>query len=36
MLSVNGEGGEIPDMIGQYPKNRGQQIASGRFGVRRC
>ena len=33
MLSVNGEGGEIPDMIGQYPKNRGQQIASGRFGV---
>jgi len=33
MLSVNGEGGEIPDMIGQYPKHRGQQIASGRFGV---
>ena len=33
MLSINGEGGEIPDMIGQYPKNRGQQIASGRFGV---
>jgi len=33
MLSINGEGGEIPDMIGKYPKNRGQQIASGRFGV---
>lgn len=33
MLSMNGEGGEIPDMIGQYPKHRGQQIASGRFGV---
>ncbi|MCB9136691.1 MAG: glutamate synthase [Anaerolineales bacterium] len=33
MLSVNGEGGEIPDMLGKYPHHRGQQIASGRFGV---
>ncbi len=33
MLSLNGEGGEIKDMIGKYAKNRGHQIASGRFGV---
>ena len=33
MLCMNGEGGEIPDMYGLYPKHRGQQIASGRFGV---
>ncbi len=33
MVSLNGEGGEIKDMIGKYPKTRGQQIASGRFGV---
>ncbi len=33
MLSMNGEGGEIKDMLGKYPKNRGMQIASGRFGV---
>jgi glutamate synthase (NADPH/NADH) large chain len=33
ILSLNGEGGEIPDMMGKYPHNRGQQIASGRFGV---
>lgn len=33
ILSVNGEGGEPHDMIGKYPKHRGQQIASGRFGV---
>ncbi len=33
MLSLNGEGGEIPDMLGKYPHHRGQQIASGRFGV---
>ncbi len=30
---MNGEGGEIPDMLGKYRHNRGQQIASGRFGV---
>lgn len=30
---MNGEGGEIKDMLGKYPKSRGQQIASGRFGV---
>ena len=33
MVSLNGEGGEIKDMLGKYPKSRGQQIASGRFGV---
>ncbi|MEH7515314.1 glutamate synthase-related protein [Gottfriedia acidiceleris] len=33
MISLNGEGGEIQDMIGKYPNTRGQQIASGRFGV---
>ncbi|MBK5230438.1 MAG: glutamate synthase, partial [Thermoleophilia bacterium] len=33
ILSINGEGGEPHDMIGKYPKHRGQQIASGRFGV---
>lgn len=33
ILSMNGEGGEPRDMIGKYPKWRGQQIASGRFGV---
>jgi glutamate synthase (NADPH) large chain len=33
MLSINGEGGEIPDLFGKYPFNRGIQIASGRFGI---
>lgn len=33
MLSMNGEGGEIPDMIGRYYYWRGHQIASGRFGI---
>src|SRR5919201_2015143 len=33
LLCVNGEGGELPDLIGRYPRNRGQQIASGRSGV---
>ena len=33
IVSLNGEGGEIKDMIGKYPLWRGQQIASGRFGV---
>ena len=33
MLAMNGEGGEIRDMYGKYPKHRGVQIASGRFGV---
>ncbi|PQD94732.1 glutamate synthase [Pradoshia eiseniae] len=33
MVSMNGEGGEIKDMLGKYPRTRGQQIASGRFGV---
>lgn len=33
IVCMNGEGGEIPDMIGRYWKWRGQQVASGRFGV---
>ena len=33
ILAMNGEGGEIPDILGKYYPNRGQQIASGRFGV---
>ena len=33
MVAINGEGGELPDLYGKYPKWRGQQIASGRFGV---
>ena len=33
ILCMNGEGGEIRDMYGQYRNWRGQQIASGRFGV---
>ena len=33
IISLNGEGGEILDMMGTYPHHRGQQIASGRFGV---
>lgn len=34
ILCVNGEGGELPDMMdGRYKANRGQQVASGRFGV---
>ena len=33
ILCINGEGGEIPDMLGKYRHNRAQQIASGRFGV---
>src|SRR5437868_11619834 len=33
ILCINGEGGEIRDMYGQYRNWRGQQVASGRFGV---
>jgi glutamate synthase (NADPH/NADH) large chain len=33
MITLNGEGGELRDLMGKYPHNRGQQIASGRFGV---
>ena len=33
ILCVNGEGGELPELIGLYPHNRGQQVASARFGV---
>ena len=33
IIALNGEGGEIDDIMGKYPHNRGQQIASGRFGV---
>lgn len=33
IVCMNGEGGEIADMLGNYRRNRGQQVASGRFGV---
>ncbi|HEU0024158.1 MAG TPA: glutamate synthase-related protein, partial [Thermoleophilaceae bacterium] len=33
IVAMNGEGGEIRDMYGKYPLWRGQQVASGRFGV---
>src|SRR5690606_28975767 len=33
ILCVNGEGGELSDIMGLYPNYRGQQVASGRFGV---
>lgn len=33
IICVNGEGGELQDIMGRYPRNRGQQIASARFGV---
>jgi glutamate synthase (NADPH) large chain len=33
IICVNGEGGELPDMLGRYREHRGQQVASGRFGV---
>ncbi len=33
ILCVNGEGGELPEVMGKYPHNRGNQIASARFGV---
>lgn len=36
MVALNGEGGEIPDLVGRYPRNRGIQVASGRFGVHRA
>ena len=33
IICINGEGGELPEILGLYRKNRGQQVASGRFGV---
>lgn len=33
IICVNGEGGELPEIMGKYKHNRGQQVASGRFGV---
>ena len=33
ILCMNGEGGEIPDLLGKYYFHRGQQVASARFGV---
>ncbi len=33
MICINGEGGELPEVMGKYPNNRGNQIASARFGV---
>lgn len=33
ILCINGEGGELPEIMGKYKRSRGQQVASGRFGV---
>lgn len=33
IVAINGEGGELKDLIGKYYYNRGEQVASGRFGV---
>lgn len=33
MVTMNGEGGEIKDMLGRYKTTRGAQVASGRFGI---
>ncbi|WP_243767665.1 glutamate synthase-related protein [Paenibacillus agricola] len=33
MVTMNGEGGEIKDMLGKYTTTRGAQVASGRFGI---
>jgi glutamate synthase (NADPH/NADH) large chain len=33
IICMNGEGGELSDVMGRYPRNRGNQIASARFGV---
>lgn len=33
IICINGEGGELPEIMGKYRHNRGQQVASGRFGV---
>src|SRR4051812_5269626 len=33
IIAMNAEGGEIQDLYGKYPLWRGQQVASGRFGV---
>jgi glutamate synthase (NADPH/NADH) large chain len=33
MVALNGEGGEIKEILGKYYHTRGVQIASGRFGV---
>jgi glutamate synthase (NADPH) large chain len=33
IVAMNGEGGELPDLLGWSPRNRAQQVASGRFGV---
>ncbi|QQE81221.1 alpha-hydroxy-acid oxidizing protein [Alicyclobacillus sp. SO9] len=33
IVAMNGEGGEIKDILTKYPNHRGRQIASGRFGA---
>lgn len=33
IVCMNGEGGELPELLGTHYRNRGQQVASGRFGV---
>ena len=33
IVCMNGEGGELPELMGKHYKHRGQQVASGRFGL---
>ncbi len=33
IVAMNGEGGELREILGHYRHHRGQQVASGRFGV---
>lgn len=33
IVAMNGEGGELKELLTAYPRHRGRQIASGRFGV---
>jgi glutamate synthase (NADPH/NADH) large chain len=33
IVALNGEGGEIKELLNLYPRNRGRQVASGRFGI---
>ncbi|MEW6045370.1 MAG: glutamate synthase-related protein, partial [Bacillota bacterium] len=33
IVCLNGEGGEIRELVGKYPRHRGIQVASGRFGI---
>lgn len=33
IVCMNGEGGELPELLGKHYRHRGQQVASGRFGL---